>query len=131
MRTFTLASFFVALGLSVAGCGGEVIGEPGTSSTTSSNTTTGSTTTTTTPTTPVVCTGLDFCGCSQAPECEVVYGDCICGCDYQCPGTEPCACACGGGPYFGCAPKSCPGPFTFGGSDPVELDAQGCPFVAP
>lgn len=138
MSTSNLACFALASTL-FAGCGGTVIdsggGGSGTTSGTTGSTTSMSVTTntnsTTTMTKPVSCGGLDFCSCSHTDGCEVVYGDCICGCDYQCPGEPSCVCGCGGGPYFGCAPSSCQGPFNFQSTDKVGFDAQGCPVVMP
>ncbi|MCC6521061.1 MAG: hypothetical protein IT373_00225 [Polyangiaceae bacterium] len=116
----------VTLGLALlAACGGKAVIDV------EDTTTTSTTTTTTTTTSPVACGGLDYCTCYPQPGCEVVYGGCICGCDYECPGEPPCACDCGGGPYHGCAPASCPGPFAFGELDYVAFDAEGCPYVVP
>jgi hypothetical protein len=125
MRSFAFASLFLAFGLVSAACGSTV----DTTGSTSTTTTTTITDDTDTNTTPVVCTGLDFCACNDAAGCQVVYGDCICGCDYECPGKDPCVCACGGGPYLGCSPKSCQGPFSFPSTASVQFDEQGCPYV--
>lgn len=119
-------------------CGGNVVvdgsgaGGSSTVSTTGSVTVTSTFTTTMTTTVPPspACGGLDFCACSHTDGCEVVYGDCICSCDYACFGEPPCDCDCGGGPYFGCAPSTCPGPFNFSGDALVSFDAAGCPVAA-
>ncbi len=51
---------------------------------------------------------------------------CICPCDYECPGTTPCECGCGGGDYLGCAPIDC-GKVNFEEGTEVEFDEDGCP----
>lgn len=60
------------------------------------------------------CEGLEFCACSHRDDCAVQARDCICPCDYSCPGEPPCDCACGGGEYLGCALKTgtCKAPAT-------------------
>ena len=50
------------------------------------------------------CAGLDFCSCWDHPGCQYIEEDCICPCDYECPGHDPCDCGCGGGTYLGCEP---------------------------
>lgn len=124
---FSFILVLASSALLAVGCGGKVVaeadgagGSPGSS---------GSSGTTTTTTSPADCGGLDFCACSALAECGIVYGGCICGCDYQCPGEPPCDCDCGGGPYHGCAPASCPGPFAFDEGAVVAFDAQGCPYA--
>jgi hypothetical protein len=64
---------------------------------------------------PLPCAELDFCGCTDRADCEVMSNGCICGCDYQCPGHDPCVCGCGGGEYLGCKEKSDPNPCGAGG----------------
>ena len=123
-----LASILVlaSSALLAAGCGGKVIAEAdGAGGSDGSSGSSG--TTTTIP--PADCGGLDFCACSATAECKIVYGGCICGCDYQCPGEPPCECDCGGGPYQGCAPATCPGPFAVEERATVAFDAQGCPYA--
>lgn len=123
---------FVSFGLSL-GCGGKaVIDAEGTGGGATSTTTTSTTSTTATSTTTAAnCGGLDYCGCVAVGGCEVVYGGCICGCDYTCPGDPPCDCDCGGGPYHGCAPATCSGPFAFDENAAVAFDAAGCPYALP
>lgn len=54
---------------------------------------------------PVDCAGLDVCECFDEPDCDIVSEDCLCICDYFCPGHDPCDCGCGGGAYLGCVAK--------------------------
>ncbi len=42
------------------------------------------------------------CQCFARPDCEALSDDCLCECDYDCPGELPCDCDCGGGNYLGC-----------------------------
>ncbi|MCA9595008.1 MAG: hypothetical protein KC776_16920 [Myxococcales bacterium] len=49
------------------------------------------------------CDGLDACECFDRSDCQALTDTCLCECDYQCPGKEPCDCACGGGAFLGCA----------------------------
>jgi hypothetical protein len=67
------------------------------------------------------CEGLDFCACHDRDDCAVQAEDCLCPCDYDCPGDMPCDCDCGGGKYLGCAARlgTC--------ADP----ASDCPGAAP
>jgi hypothetical protein len=51
---------------------------------------------------PSTCAGLDPCQCFDRADCRPVSDDCICDCDYMCPGHAECDCDCGGGTYLGC-----------------------------
>lgn len=52
------------------------------------------------------CEGLSYCDCSaQGATCQVFAEACFCPCGIE-PCEPPCACACGGGEYLGCGPKS-------------------------
>jgi hypothetical protein len=64
---------------------------------------------------PLPCAELDYCGCADRADCEVLSNGCLCGCDYQCPGDPPCVCDCGGGEYLGCKEKNDPNPCGPGG----------------
>ncbi len=48
------------------------------------------------------CEKLTPCQCFKRADCEALTDTCLCECDYNCPGTPPCACACGGGKFLGC-----------------------------
>ncbi len=75
------------------------------------------------------CSDLDYCECLDDPACTPVTGDCFCPC-CEAPGTCV-TCVCGGGPYYGCAPSSCPGPFFIPGDSEQRIlwDENGCPSI--
>jgi hypothetical protein len=52
------------------------------------------------------CLGLDYCSCkSSNQDCQVFSEACFCPCGVE-PCEPDCTCACGGGNYLGCGPKS-------------------------
>jgi hypothetical protein len=68
------------------------------------------------------CEGLEFCDCYKREDCEVLAEDCLCPCDYECPGEPPCDCVCGGGKYLGCAQRT-------GTCKDPAADCNGLPSV--
>ncbi|MBI5526170.1 MAG: hypothetical protein HY897_07530 [Deltaproteobacteria bacterium] len=68
------------------------------------------------------CEGLEFCECYKRDDCEVLAEDCLCPCDYSCPGEPPCDCVCGGGKYLGCAQRT-------GACKDPATDCDGFPSV--
>ena len=74
------------------------------------------------------CSENEFCDCWARTDCRAVSIDCLCHCDYECPGEPPCDCDCGGGTYLGCAPATCTR-FEFATTDNVAWDTDGCPFT--
>ncbi|WP_373049548.1 hypothetical protein [Vulgatibacter sp.] len=79
---------------------------------------------------PPPCDSLDACGCFADDRCAALADDCICECDFECPGTDPCDCGCGGGNYLGCYPRSCSVP-TCNAGEILTLGESGCPVCVP
>ena len=61
------------------------------------------------------CAGLSYCDCDSSNlDCQVLSEACFCPCGIE-PCKPDCDCACGGGKYLGCAPKSIIQPGAFEG----------------
>ena len=73
------------------------------------------------------CGGLDYCSCLLDERCQTVEIECVCACDYGCPGYQDCDCGCGGGTYAGCAPDECEWNVWCGSDCMVVFDDLGCP----
>src|SRR5690606_36735295 len=81
---------------------------------------------------PPPCNELDVCGCILDERCGLLGDGCICECgDFECPGVEPCDCACGGGTPVGCYDLSACTVPTCTEKERPAIGEDGCPVCVP